>query len=301
MFGPRTSPPKPTQPAIASHSISYSPTPETPASSHSTPTSPASSISPQTPQGPQVGDFVKVLSGSAPSTNMDLAGDAIMMPPVTTHSIPLPSASKPSSKPSSPESIRSVHVSPASSTHHPKFDTKEPHNLPSSSSPRPPPPALARSLARPRCFYHPCVAVNILVTPASSLYLSAPCLSRCVSRAVSRAASRCPVSRVCCASSVAPRLSLSFSASRSQPLSLVSLGAPSVSLILRLSFSASLSRLSLVSLSAPHLSGCVSRRAALCALSRAAPPCALSLAMARLCARPCAPSPATRDPVSPLS
>ena len=120
MFGPRTSPPKPTQPPIASHSISYPPTPETPASSHSTSTSPASSISPQTPQDPQVGDFVKVLSGSASSTNMDLAGDAIMMPPVTTHSIPLPSASKPSSKPSSPESIRSVHVSPASSTHHPK-------------------------------------------------------------------------------------------------------------------------------------------------------------------------------------
>ena len=76
------------------------------------------------------------------------------MPSVTTHLIPLPSASATSSNACYAQSVRCVHVSPASSTHHPKFDTKEPLDSSSSSS-------CPRSLACPQCFYHPCVAVDI--------------------------------------------------------------------------------------------------------------------------------------------
>ena len=67
----------------------------------------------------QVGDFVKDLLGSVSSTNMNCAGNAIIMCPPTMHSIQLSSASKPSS----PESVQSVHISPVLSTHHPKLNT----------------------------------------------------------------------------------------------------------------------------------------------------------------------------------
>ena len=143
-----------------------------------------------------------------------------------------------------------------------------------------------------------------------SLSLGPLSLTLCLSRRVSRRVPLPRVSRllrlVCCASSVSLVLRLSFSTSLSRlsrrPVRL----SHSPPLVLRLSLS-SLSRLSL---GAPSLGLClatrgpvrlVSRRAALCALSRDGEALCAALCALSRDAGPCEPSLTTRRPVSPLS
>ena len=176
--------------------------------------------------------------------------------------------------------------------------------------------APCRRLHRPLCRFSLCAAlrhVSRLVTPASSLYLSAPRLSRRLWRRVPLPRVSRLLRLVCCASSVSLVLRLSFSTSLSRlsrrPVRL----SHSPPLVLRLSLS-SLSRLSLGApsppLGAPSLGLClatrgpvrlVSRRAALCALSRDGEALCAALCALSRDAGPCEPSLMTRRPVSPLS